>query len=66
MMKAVTVPTACRVESQLPPDRERLDDLRSSATRACGVSTDNIGLAGHPEGLTLVRIGKPLRPEFAA
>ena len=30
------------------------------------VSTDNIGLARHPEGLTLVRIGKPLRPEFAA
>jgi hypothetical protein len=30
------------------------------------VSTDNIGLARHPEGLTLVRIGKPQRPEFAA
>lgn len=30
------------------------------------VSTDNIGLARHPEGLTLVRIGEPLRPEFAA
>ena len=30
------------------------------------VSTENIGLAGHPEGLTLVRIGEPLRPEFAA
>ena len=30
------------------------------------VSTDNIGLARHPEGLTLVRIGKPRRPEFAA
>ncbi|MCY4399168.1 MAG: hypothetical protein OXE96_07520 [Gemmatimonadetes bacterium] len=29
-------------------------------------STDNIGLARHPEGLTLVRIGEPLRPEFAA
>ena len=29
-------------------------------------STDNIGLARHPEGLTLVRVGKPLRPEFAA
>ena len=29
-------------------------------------STDNIGLAKHPEGLELVRIGKPLRPEFAA
>ncbi len=30
------------------------------------VSTDNIGLARHPEGLTLVRVGKPMRPEFAA
>jgi hypothetical protein len=30
------------------------------------VSTENIGLARHPEGLELVRIGRPLRPEFAA
>ena len=30
------------------------------------VSTENIGLARHPEGLTLVRIGEPMRPEFAA
>ena len=30
------------------------------------VSTENIGLARHPEGLELVRIGEPLRPEFAA
>ncbi len=29
-------------------------------------STDNVGLARHPEGLELVRIGEPLRPEFAA
>lgn len=29
-------------------------------------STENIGLARHAEGLELVRIGKPLRPEFAA
>ncbi len=29
-------------------------------------SSANIGLARHPEGLELVRIGKPLRPEFAA
>ena len=29
-------------------------------------STDNIGLARHTEGLELVRIGEPLRPEFAA
>lgn len=30
------------------------------------ISTDNIGLARHREGLSLVRIGEPLRPEFAA
>jgi len=29
-------------------------------------SSENIGLARHPEGLELVRIGSPLRPEFAA
>ena len=29
-------------------------------------SSENIGLASHREGLELVRIGKPLRPEFAA
>ena len=29
-------------------------------------STENIGLARHSEGLELVRIGEPLRPEFAA
>ena len=37
--------------------------FRATRTRA---STDNIGIARHPEGLELVRIGKPLRPEFAA
>jgi hypothetical protein len=30
------------------------------------VATDNIGLARLSEGLELVRVGKPLRPEFAA
>jgi len=30
------------------------------------VSTDNVGLARLKEGLELVRIGEPLRPEFAA
>lgn len=30
------------------------------------VSTENVGLARHPEGLELVRIGTPMRPEFAA
>src|SRR5262245_10847339 len=29
-------------------------------------STENIGLGRHAEGLELVRIGKPQRPEFAA
>ena len=29
-------------------------------------SSENIGLARHPEGLELVRIGRPMRPEFAA
>ncbi len=29
-------------------------------------SSEHIGLAPHPEGLELVRIGRPLRPEFAA
>lgn len=30
------------------------------------VSTDNVGMARLSEGLALVRIGEPLRPEFAA
>src|SRR5206468_1317953 len=30
------------------------------------VATDNIGLAKLRDGTTLVRIGEPLRPEFAA
>lgn len=30
------------------------------------VSTENVGLARHPEGLELVRIGSPMRQEFAA
>jgi hypothetical protein len=30
------------------------------------VTTDNIGLARTPDGTTLIRIGEPLRPEFAA
>lgn len=30
------------------------------------MSSENIGLARHQEGLELVRIGNPLRPEFAA
>jgi hypothetical protein len=42
-------------------DAERL--FRGTRTR---VSTDEIGLAKLAEGLELVRVGKPLRPEFAA
>jgi hypothetical protein len=36
---------------------------RGTLTR---VATDNVGLAAHRSGLDLVRIGEPLRPEFAA
>lgn len=42
-------------------DCERL--FRATTVR---VSTDNVGLARLREGLELVRIGAPLRPEFAA
>lgn len=42
-------------------DCERL--FRETLVR---VSTDNIGLARMPDGLELIRIGSPLRPEFAA
>lgn len=37
--------------------------FRDSSTR---FSTDNIGLAALGEGVELVRVGRPLRPEFAA
>ena len=40
-------------------------ERRYRSTRA-RVSTDNIGLAQLPAGVDLIRIGKPLRPEFAA
>jgi hypothetical protein len=43
---------------------ERCEHLYSSTRRR--FSTDNIGLARLSEGLELVRIGEPLRPEFAA
>ncbi len=42
-------------------DCERI--FRATPTR---VSTEHIGLAVLSEGLELVRVGKPLRPEFAA
>lgn len=50
-------------------------DERWEAVEACErlfrdtrvrVSTENVGLARHAEGLELVRIGRPMRPEFAA
>jgi hypothetical protein len=37
--------------------------FRGTRVRA---STENVGIARHPEGLELVRIGRPERPEFAA
>src|SRR5690349_7483676 len=54
----------------LTPLEERWEAIEEcerafSATRL-RVSTDNVGLARVREGLELVRIGKPQRPEFAA
>ena len=54
----------------LTPLEERWDAIESCErlfrdTRK-RVSTDNIGLARLAEGLELVRIGEPQRPEFAA
>jgi hypothetical protein len=43
---------------------EQAEKLYSDTRRR--VSTDNIGLAKMPDGTTLVRIGVPMRPEFAA
>lgn len=43
---------------------EQSDRLYTDTRRR--VSTDNIGLARLRDGTTLVRIGEPLRPEFAA
>jgi hypothetical protein len=54
----------------LSPIEERWETLealewmfRDTRVRA---STENIGLARHAEGLEIVRIGRPQRPEFAA
>ncbi len=61
--------TQCR-NWNLAPIEERWEatDECERAFRATPlrVSTDNIGLATLREGLDLVRVGKPLRPEFAA
>jgi hypothetical protein len=46
---------------------EALDECeRQYRSTRLRVATDNIGLARLSEGLELVRIGKPYRPEFAA
>jgi hypothetical protein len=54
----------------LTPIEERWEAIeeceRSYRATKLRVSTDQIGLARLREGLELVRIGKPLRPEFAA
>ena len=60
---------ACERWNLAPLDErwEAIDDCerlyRSTRVR---VSTDNIGLAKMGDGVELVRIGRPLRPEFAA
>ncbi|MDQ6831522.1 MAG: hypothetical protein M3081_21890 [Gemmatimonadota bacterium] len=54
----------------LTPLEERWEAIEDCERRyrdtTLRVSTENIGLAKLREGLELVRIGKPLRPEFAA
>jgi len=54
----------------LTPFEERWEALEACERLFRGarkrVSTDNIGLARLSQGLELVRIGLPLRPEFAA
>jgi len=54
----------------LTPFEERWEAIEDCERRFCDarkrVSSDNIGLAKLNEGLELVRIGEPLRPEFAA
>src|SRR5437763_16782041 len=54
----------------LAPLDERWDAIdqceRAYRSTTLRVSTDNIGLARLGDGLELVRIGAPLRPEFAA
>ena len=54
----------------LSPLEERWEAIEECERRYRGtrlrVSTGNVGLCRLPEGLELVRIGEPLRPEFAA
>lgn len=54
----------------LTPFDDRWEALEECERAFCSTrlrqSTDNVGLARVQEGLDLVRIGEPLRPEFAA
>lgn len=54
----------------LTPIEERWEAIeeceKSFRETTLRISTDQIGLGRLREGLELVRIGKPLRPEFAA
>ncbi len=54
----------------LVPYEDRVETIEACELRfrrtVVRVSTDNVGLCRIPEGLELVRIGRPLRPEFAA
>jgi hypothetical protein len=54
----------------LTPLEERWEAIEDCERRFRGTrlrtSTDHIGLTRLPEGLTLIRIGRPLRPEFSA
>src|SRR5919112_2207462 len=54
----------------LTPLEERWEAIEQCERLFAGTrlraSTDNVGLAKLPEGLELVRVGRPLRPEFAA
>ncbi|MGM0668612.1 MAG: hypothetical protein ACQET1_02780 [Gemmatimonadota bacterium] len=54
----------------LTPIEERWEAIEDCERLYHGIrtraSTENVGLARHREGLELVRIGAPLRPEFAA
>src|SRR3954469_7569708 len=61
--------THCR-RWNLSPIEERFEAIEDCERLYRGtsvrVSTDNIGLARMKDGLELVRVGAPLRPEFAA
>src|SRR3954464_14563517 len=54
----------------LTPLEERWEAIEECERRFRGLrlrtQTEHVGLAKLPEGLELIRIGAPLRPEFAA